>query len=71
MTEFMTRYQEREARQARMRQLADEAMNDPGFVADMQATMAAFRHVDAETWLNLDDETEADWTKVSDSRDSN
>jgi hypothetical protein len=40
----------REIRHERMRRLADEAMNDPGFVADMTATMAAFRPVDREDW---------------------
>jgi hypothetical protein len=33
-----------------MRWLADEAMGDPGFVADMRATMGDFRHVGQERW---------------------
>lgn len=42
--------QEREARHARMRDLAAEAMADPGFVADLRETMHAFRHVDKDHW---------------------
>ncbi|MCX6358830.1 MAG: hypothetical protein NT029_03405 [Armatimonadetes bacterium] len=44
------RMRAREVRHARMRRLADEAMSDPGFVADMRATMDDFRHVDQERW---------------------
>ena len=39
-----------EARHARMRALAAEAMADAGFVADLRETMRAFRHVDKENW---------------------
>ncbi len=44
------RLRKREVRHARMRKLAEEAMNDPGFVADMRDTMDAFKFVDAERW---------------------
>jgi hypothetical protein len=44
----------REERHARLRQLADEAMADPRFVADTQEIMHAFRHVDAEGWPDYD-----------------
>ena len=44
------RLRAREVRHARMRKLAEEAMNDPGFVADMRDTMDAFKHGDAESW---------------------
>lgn len=40
----------REVRHARMRRLADEAMADPGFVADMRETMAAFGPLDSQDW---------------------
>ena len=40
----------REVRHARMRVLAEEAMADPDFVADLHDTMTAFQHVDAENW---------------------
>ncbi len=42
------RMRAREVRHARMRRLADEAMGDPGFVADMRATVEEFRHTDQE-----------------------
>src|ERR1043166_9055064 len=44
------RLREREVRHARMRLLAQEAMQDPAFVADMRDTMQAFHHVDREAW---------------------
>jgi Ser/Thr protein kinase RdoA (MazF antagonist) len=44
------RMRAREVRHARMRRLADEAMGDPGFVADMRATVEEFRHADQECW---------------------
>jgi hypothetical protein len=44
------RMRARVVRHARMRWLADEAMGDPGFVADMRATMGDFRHVGQERW---------------------
>jgi hypothetical protein len=44
------RLRSREIRHARMRMMAEEAMNDPGFVADMRDTMDAFKHVDSEGW---------------------
>jgi len=40
----------REIRHLRLRRLADEAMKDPGFVADMRGTMVKFAHVDRENW---------------------
>ena len=40
----------REIRHARMRELAREAMEDPGFVEDMRGTMEAFKHTDRERW---------------------
>lgn len=49
------RLRAREVRHARMRLLAQEAMADPDFVADMQETMQAFRHTDAENWPLYDD----------------
>ncbi len=45
----------REIRHARMRILAAEAMADPGFVADLNETMHAFRHVDKENWPLYDE----------------
>ncbi len=53
--EAAIRQHAREVRHARMRQLADEAMADPGFVADMRETMAAFRQTDAEHWPAFDE----------------
>ena len=50
------RLREKEVRYARMRRMAAEAMNDPGFVADMNGTMEAFRHADLEHWPERDDE---------------
>jgi hypothetical protein len=50
------RLREREVRHAQMRRQAEEAMADPGFVADMYGTMAAFEHVDREHWPDFDDE---------------
>jgi len=50
------RMRTREVRHARMARLAEEAMNDPGFVSDMRDTMSAFRFVDAERWPANDDE---------------
>ena len=47
---------EREARHARMRELAAEAMADPDFVADLRETMHAFRHVDRENWPPWEEE---------------
>lgn len=44
------RLRTREVRHARMRMQAEEAMNDPDFVADMRDTMKAFTHVDGEGW---------------------
>lgn len=44
------RAQATEVRHARMRKLADEAMADPQFVADMHETMAAFEPVDRNKW---------------------
>src|SRR5438477_10324660 len=44
------RLRAREVRHARMRAQAEEAMNDPGFVADMRDTMEAFKHADTEFW---------------------
>jgi Arc/MetJ-type ribon-helix-helix transcriptional regulator len=44
------RLRAREVRHVRMRRLAEEAMNDPGFVADMRETMETFRRADAERW---------------------
>jgi Arc/MetJ-type ribon-helix-helix transcriptional regulator len=44
------RLREREVRHARMRQLAEQAMADPDFVADMRGVMEDFRHVDSERW---------------------
>lgn len=44
------RRREREVRHARMRRQADEAMADPGFVADMRETMAAFETSDTRDW---------------------
>jgi uncharacterized protein YicC (UPF0701 family) len=44
----------REERHARLRQLAAEAMADPQFVADVNDTMHAFRHIDAEGWPSYD-----------------
>ena len=49
------RMREREVRHARMRRLAEEAMNDPEFVADMRGTMEAFRHADTEHWPTYED----------------
>lgn len=51
----------REVRHARMDKLAEEAMNDPDFVADMRETMEAFHHVDKEHWPpSLEAEEEED-----------
>jgi hypothetical protein len=46
----------REERNTRLAELADEAMADPRFVADMQETMEAFRYVDAEHWPSYNDQ---------------
>lgn len=46
----------REVRHARMRKLAEEAMADPDFVADLNDTMQAFRHVDKENWPLYDEQ---------------
>ena len=48
------RLRAREIRHARMRKLAQEAMNDPGFVADMRDTMAAFEPIDLQDWPSGD-----------------
>jgi hypothetical protein len=40
----------REVRHARMRQLAQEAMADPDFVADMHDTVRSFDAVAGENW---------------------
>ena len=45
------RMRTREIRHHRLRRLADEAMNDSGFVADMRGAMEDFRYVDQENWL--------------------
>ena len=52
----------REVRHAMMRKLAEEAMNDPLFVADMREVMHDFRFVDAENWpaYEEDSDSEAD-----------
>ena len=49
------RLRAREVRHARMRKLAEEAMADPDFVADLKETMHAFRHVDRENWPTYDE----------------
>ncbi len=38
------------ARHARMCILAEEAMADSGFVADLHETMQVFQHMDKENW---------------------
>lgn len=48
--EEAVRRRSREIRHARLEKLAEEAMNDPGFVADMRGTMQAFATVDHEKW---------------------
>lgn len=50
------RLRAREVRHARMRKLAEEAMADPDFVADLRETMHAFRHVDKENWPLYDED---------------
>jgi len=50
------RDQTRETRLARMRHLANEAMTDPAFVADMHDVMAAFESVDRANWPLYEDE---------------
>jgi len=47
--EEAVRRRAREVREARLRRLAQEAMDDPDFVADMRETMQAFRFADADT----------------------
>ena len=47
------RLRAREIRHERLRRLAEEAMADPGFVADMRGVMADFAHVDRENWPPL------------------
>ena len=44
------RRRRREIRHERMRRLAEEAMRDPGFVADMRSAMEDFEGTDAEGW---------------------
>lgn len=46
----------REVRHARMRKLAEEAMADPDFVADLHEAMQAFQYVDKENWPLYDEE---------------
>ena len=44
-----------EARCARMRVLAAEAMADPDFVSDLHETMQAFQHTDSDDWPFYDE----------------
>ncbi len=48
------RLRSREVRHARMRVLAEQAMADPDFVADLRETMQAFQHADKENWPSDD-----------------
>ncbi len=50
------RDQEQEARQVRLRKLAEEAMADPDFVTDLREIMQAFRFVDTEHWPPYDED---------------
>ncbi len=50
---------DKQAHEERLRREFEEAMSDPMFVQDMEETMEAYKHIDAETARMLDEEEAA------------